>query len=345
MNKTTASTRRTPSHGARTTRPGDRGRRDSPMTRFHIHGLGFTLFLALLTALPALSIDMALPSLAFIQADLHAPQAQAAAVIAIFSAGFSSAPIVVGPLADRFGRKAIMATGLVIFTLCAAGSALARVDSRAARLPPCARGERGSDWHPAESDHSRPVRGPRGAPATLRGLRRVRRRAAGRARAWRSGFVLRLLAPDLRRADRRLRPRDARRAHSLQRIACAGETPEPEALDDFRGLPARPDESRVRGLFAARRSPVRGPFCLCQRFAASVHAGLWRVENRFCGLVRSCRIRRDRRFVDQRVAAQPRRQGKEGPRRRDWRSSAPLRSRCWRSASSALVRRLSSPDW
>jgi MFS transporter, DHA1 family, multidrug resistance protein len=95
------------------------------MTRFRIHGLGFTLFLALLTALPALSIDMALPSLAFIQADLHAPQAQAAAVIAIFSAGFSSAPIVVGPLADRFGRKAIMATGLVIFTLCAAGSALA----------------------------------------------------------------------------------------------------------------------------------------------------------------------------------------------------------------------------
>jgi DHA1 family bicyclomycin/chloramphenicol resistance-like MFS transporter len=95
------------------------------MTRFNIHGLGFTLFLALLTALPALSIDMALPSLALIQADLRAPQTQAAAVIAIFSAGFSSAPIVVGPLADRFGRKSIMAISLVLFTLSVAASALA----------------------------------------------------------------------------------------------------------------------------------------------------------------------------------------------------------------------------
>ena len=95
------------------------------MTRLDIHGLGFTLFLGLLTALPPLAIDTALPSLALIQADLHAPQTEAAAVIAIFIAGFSSAPVVVGPLADRFGRKAVMGAGLVLFTLAAAGSALA----------------------------------------------------------------------------------------------------------------------------------------------------------------------------------------------------------------------------
>jgi DHA1 family bicyclomycin/chloramphenicol resistance-like MFS transporter len=95
------------------------------MTRLNIHGLGFTLFLGLLTALPPLAIDMALPSLPLIQADLHAPQTEAAAAIAIFIAGFSSAPIVVGPLADRFGRKAVMALGLVLFTLSAAGAALA----------------------------------------------------------------------------------------------------------------------------------------------------------------------------------------------------------------------------
>ena len=94
------------------------------MTRFNVHGLGFTLFLALLTALPALSIDMALPGLSLIQAEFHAPQTEAASAIAIFIAGFSSAPIVVGPLADRFGRKAIMTIGLALFTLCAAGSAL-----------------------------------------------------------------------------------------------------------------------------------------------------------------------------------------------------------------------------
>ena len=77
------------------------------------------------TALPALSIDMALPGLSLIQADFHAPQTEAASAIAIFIAGFSSAPIVVGPLADRFGRKAIMTIGLALFTLCAAGAALA----------------------------------------------------------------------------------------------------------------------------------------------------------------------------------------------------------------------------
>jgi MFS transporter, DHA1 family, multidrug resistance protein len=95
------------------------------MARSNIHGLGFTLFLAALTALPPLSIDMALPSLELIQADLHAPQTKAAAAIAIFIAGFSTAPLVVGPLADRFGRKAVMLVGLALFTLTAAGSALA----------------------------------------------------------------------------------------------------------------------------------------------------------------------------------------------------------------------------
>ena len=95
------------------------------MMRFNVHGAGFTLFLALLTALPPLAIDMALPSLPLIQADLHAPQTQAAATIAIFIAGFSSAPVVVGPLADRFGRKPVMLAGVGLFTLCAAGSALA----------------------------------------------------------------------------------------------------------------------------------------------------------------------------------------------------------------------------
>jgi DHA1 family bicyclomycin/chloramphenicol resistance-like MFS transporter len=95
------------------------------MTRFSIHGVGFTLFLALLTAMPALSIDMVLPGLSAIQAELHAPQTEAASTIAIFIAGFSSAPIVVGPLADRFGRRPIMIIGLALFTLCAAGAALA----------------------------------------------------------------------------------------------------------------------------------------------------------------------------------------------------------------------------
>ena len=95
------------------------------LMRFNIHGIGFTAFLAALTALPPLAIDMALPSLGLIQADFGATQTQAASAIAIFLAGFSTAPLVVGPLADRFGRKPVMLAGILLFTLCAAGCALA----------------------------------------------------------------------------------------------------------------------------------------------------------------------------------------------------------------------------
>ena len=93
--------------------------------RLNIHGLGFTAFLAALTALPPLAIDMALPSLGLVQADFGTTQTKAAYAIAIFLAGFSTAPLVVGPLTDRFGRKPVMLTGIGPFTLCAAGSALA----------------------------------------------------------------------------------------------------------------------------------------------------------------------------------------------------------------------------
>ena len=90
-----------------------------------VRGLPFTLFLGGLSALPPLAIDTALPALPTIQAEFGASPAEAAAVIAIFIAGFSTAPIAVGPLADRYGRKPVMLTGLVLFTFCALGCALA----------------------------------------------------------------------------------------------------------------------------------------------------------------------------------------------------------------------------
>jgi DHA1 family bicyclomycin/chloramphenicol resistance-like MFS transporter len=91
----------------------------------NVRGLGFTLFLGGLSALPPLAIDMALPSLPTIQAEFGASPAEAAGVIAIFIAGFSTAPIAVGPLADRYGRKPAMLAGLSLFTLCALGCAFA----------------------------------------------------------------------------------------------------------------------------------------------------------------------------------------------------------------------------
>ena len=94
------------------------------MTLKH-RALGVTLFLGGLSALPALAIDMALPGLPTVQAEFGTSAAEAAAVIAIFIAGFSTAPIAVGPLADRYGRKPVMLAGLGLFTLCALGCAVA----------------------------------------------------------------------------------------------------------------------------------------------------------------------------------------------------------------------------
>ncbi len=88
-------------------------------------GLGFTLFLGAISVLPPLAIDMALPSLPDLQAEFRASATQTAAVISIFIAGFSTAPILIGPFADRYGRKPVLLGGLGLFTLCALGCALA----------------------------------------------------------------------------------------------------------------------------------------------------------------------------------------------------------------------------
>ena len=95
------------------------------MTSFNVHGRAFLVFLAAMTALPPLAIDMALPSLSLVQADLGAGQSATAATIAIFLAGFSTAPLAVGPLADRFGRRPVMLAGLGLFTLFGLASATA----------------------------------------------------------------------------------------------------------------------------------------------------------------------------------------------------------------------------
>ena len=90
-----------------------------------VHGLTFTALLGGLSAIPALATDMALPSIGLVQADFGSSPAQAASSIAVFLAGFAVAPLAVGPLADRYGRKPVLLAGLLVFTLAAIGCALA----------------------------------------------------------------------------------------------------------------------------------------------------------------------------------------------------------------------------
>ena len=116
------------------------GRGSLVLKSFDIHGSAFLVFVAAMTALPPLAIDMALPSLALVEADFGASRTLAATSIAIFLAGFSTAPLLVGPLADRFGRKPALIGGLLLFTLSGLGAAfapsiLALVGLRSSRAP------------------------------------------------------------------------------------------------------------------------------------------------------------------------------------------------------------------
>lgn len=83
--------------------------------------LGFAEFVALvaaLMALTALGIDAMLPALPAIAASLHvATENDRQLVISAFLLGFGVAQLVHGPLADRYGRKPVLALALLAYVL------------------------------------------------------------------------------------------------------------------------------------------------------------------------------------------------------------------------------------
>src|SRR4051794_21017243 len=89
----------------------------------------FTVFLGALGAVLPLSIDMGLPALPEIGLSLHSTAARAALTLTFFMAGFALAPIIFGPLSDRFGRRRVLLCGTAVFALsgaaCAAAPAIA----------------------------------------------------------------------------------------------------------------------------------------------------------------------------------------------------------------------------
>jgi DHA1 family bicyclomycin/chloramphenicol resistance-like MFS transporter len=85
----------------------------------------FTAFLGTLTALPPLSIDMGLPAFPAIEATFTDAAGRAPLTLSLFLLGFAVSPLICGPLADRFGRRATLLVGLLLFSLAAGACAFA----------------------------------------------------------------------------------------------------------------------------------------------------------------------------------------------------------------------------
>lgn len=86
----------------------------------------FVALVAAMMALTALSIDSMLPALPAIGGSLDVDDAnQWQFIITAFMLGFGGAQIVLGPLSDRFGRRRVLAVGLVVAVIANAGCALA----------------------------------------------------------------------------------------------------------------------------------------------------------------------------------------------------------------------------
>ena len=81
------------------------------------------IFLGLLSAMGALSIDLYLAGLPRMEAELGASSGQAQLTLGIFLVGFGIGQLIYGPLSDRFGRKPLLIAGITLYTatsiLCA----------------------------------------------------------------------------------------------------------------------------------------------------------------------------------------------------------------------------------
>src|SRR5690554_6182820 len=91
------------------------------------------IILGSLSALGPLAIDMYLPSFRAIAADFNTDLARVEWTLATYFIGLSLGQLFYGPIADRYGRKLPLYTGLVIFALTSAACTFAmNVESLAA---------------------------------------------------------------------------------------------------------------------------------------------------------------------------------------------------------------------
>ncbi|MBL8471580.1 MAG: multidrug effflux MFS transporter [Rhodocyclaceae bacterium] len=83
------------------------------------------LLLGALAAFGPLAIDLYLPALPAMAQGLSASPARVQASITVFLAGFSTGMLLYGPISDRYGRRAVLLSGIALFCVASLGCLMA----------------------------------------------------------------------------------------------------------------------------------------------------------------------------------------------------------------------------
>ena len=94
--------------------------------RIRPESVGFIVLLGACGAMPPLSVDMGQPAMSPIAHALGSAPAAVAYALSLYMVGFATAPVVFGPLSDRFGRRPVLLAGCALFGVAGWGCAAAQ---------------------------------------------------------------------------------------------------------------------------------------------------------------------------------------------------------------------------
>ena len=96
--------------------------------------LTLLILLGMLTALMPFSIDPTLSSMPEVARTFGVEHSVAQLSLIVFFLGVAAGQLVVGPLADRYGRRPVILTAIVVYAAAAIGAYFLRMASQS-RLP------------------------------------------------------------------------------------------------------------------------------------------------------------------------------------------------------------------
>jgi DHA1 family bicyclomycin/chloramphenicol resistance-like MFS transporter len=87
--------------------------------------MSLLVLLGLMATLPGFAVDMALPALADTAASLDVPVHNGGLTISSYMISFGIAPLIFGPLSDRYGRRPVVTFGCIVFIFAGIGCVVA----------------------------------------------------------------------------------------------------------------------------------------------------------------------------------------------------------------------------